>query len=104
LISARDKDASIGLHWAAWKGHSEIVQILIEAGSDVQAKNENYHWGTTALHAAAHGNQRAAAEVLIRNGANVNASGEGKGTPLSETRVHNATAVAKLLQEHGGVE
>lgn len=103
LVRARDADDSTGLHWAAWKGHSAVIHALLDAGADIQAHNRNDHWGTTALHAAAHANQKEAAIALMARGADVNAiKSSGSGTPLEETRVHNATAVAKLLREAGG--
>jgi len=105
LVHARDDAKSTPLHWAAWKGHAEVVNALLDAGADIQAHNENDHWGTTPLHAAAHGNQKLAAEVLIRRGADVNAvRASGQGTPLGETKAHNATAVAKLLRAAGATE
>ena len=105
LIGARDKEESTPLHWAAWKGHPEVAEALLDAGADIGAHSANGHWGTTPLHAAAHGNQKAVAEVLIRRGADVNAArAVGTGTPLAETRVHNATAVAKLLIANGATE
>jgi ankyrin repeat protein len=105
LVHVRDGDQSTPLHWAAWKGHPEIIDMLIDSGADIGAHNENGHWGTTPLHAAAHGNRKLAAEALIRRGADVNAQRAiGKGTPLAETRTHNATAVAKLLRENGAIE
>jgi ankyrin repeat protein len=54
LIDARDKDGSTPLHCATWKGQQEVVALLIKAGADVNAHNNNDHWGTTPLHAAAH--------------------------------------------------
>jgi ankyrin repeat protein len=82
-----------------------VVEALLDAGADIQAHSANYHWGTTPLHAAAHGNQKEAARVLIARGANVNAPrSNSPGTPLDETKVHNATTVAKLLWEAGGLE
>jgi len=105
LVHARDANKSTPLHWAAWKGHAPIVEALVAAGADLHAHSENDHWGTTPLHAAAHGNQRAAAAALIRLGADVNAvKPSGSGTPLAETRAHNAAAVAKLLIEAGAYE
>src|SRR5947207_4014133 len=65
LVEARDSDGSTPLHCAAWKGHSEVVALLLDHGADVNARNHNDHWGDTPLHAAAHGNQRAVAELLI---------------------------------------
>jgi ankyrin repeat protein len=104
LVSVVDKEGCTGLHYAAWKGHAALIEVLLDAGSDIGAHNANEHWGTTALHAAAHANNKDAAAVLIRRGADVNAArAVGSGTPLAETRVHNATAVAKLLRETGGV-
>jgi ankyrin repeat protein len=102
LVHERDEDQSTPLHWAAWKGHAGVVELLLDHGADIQAHNANFHWGTTPLHAAAHGNQRAAAEALIARGADINAvRSTGSGTPLDETKAHNATAVAKLLKAAG---
>jgi ankyrin repeat protein len=102
LVMAIDRDRSTALHWAAWKGHSEMIRLLVGAGADLEAHNENSHWGTTPLHAAAHGNRKDAAKTLIDLGANVDAVKlGGQGTPLQETEVHNATAVAKILREAG---
>ena len=105
LISARDRDGSLPLHCAAWKGHHEIVEYLIDEGTDVDAENENSHWGTTALHAAAHGKQKKVAEVLIGKGAKINyRSPLNNFTALGHTKIHGAKAVAKILLEHGAVE
>jgi len=105
LVHARDKDQSTPLHLAAWKDQAEIVELLLDGGADIQAHNENFHWGTTPLHAAAHGNNPKAVTALLRRGADVNAlKANGKGTPLAETKIHNATAAAKLLKAAGGIE
>ena len=101
LLDARDSDGSTPLHYAAWKGQPEVVTLLLELGADIQAVNQNSHWGTTPLHAAAHGNQSKAARILIEKGADIHALNHRGSTPLGETKLHNATAVAKLLREHG---
>ncbi len=97
LIRARDKDGSSPLHCAAWKGHAEVVRVLLDAGADINDHNNNDHWGTTPLHAAAHGNQLQVAEVLMSRGADPRAKNLHGKTPLDETAVHNASKVAKLL-------
>lgn len=98
LIDARDKDGSTPLHCAAWKGHVEAATLLLDAGADIDAKSQNDHYGDTPLHAAAHGNQRAVVALLLERGANPNAINPAGRTPLDETRFHNASAAAKLLQ------
>lgn len=103
LIDAREEDGTTPLHYAAWKGHRDLAALLLDRGADVHALKDNGHWGGTPLHAAAHANSKAVAELLIAHGADVRAvSGNGR-SPLDETRIHNASAVAKLLGQHGAV-
>ena len=105
LISVRDKDGSTLLHCAAWKGHKDIVIFLLDSGIPVDDQNENGHWGTTALHAASHADNKEVAEILISRGANVNfRSPLNKLTPLGHTKVHAAKRVAKLLLEYDAKE
>ena len=101
LLLVQDKDGSTALHCAAWKGHQEVVSLLLEAGADVHAQNQNDHWGTTPLHAAAHGNRGVVAALLIQHGADIHAKDMNGNTPLHHTKAHNAKAVANLLQKHG---
>ena len=100
-LSIRDTDGSTPLHCASWKGHTEVVKALLDAGAKINDCNQNGHWGTTPLHAAAHGNQSKVAALLIERGADLKALNLNKRTPLGETEVHNATAVAKLLRAEG---
>jgi len=105
LVHVRDREMSTPLHWAAWKDQPGIIDVLLDEGAEIQTHNENNHWGTTPLHAAAHGNNPRAVAALLRRGADVNAlKSDGTGTPLAETKVHNATAAAKLLRAAGAVE
>jgi ankyrin repeat protein len=74
---------------------------LLDKGANVHSHNQNDHWGTTALHAAAHANHAGIAQRLIAAGANVNAKDREGRTPLFHTSFHQAKATAKLLLKHG---
>lgn len=104
LLRAQEADGTTLLHWAAWKGFPEVAAILLERGAEVRVQNNNTHWGGTPLHTAAHGNQKAVAELLIAHGAEVSLRSQNGRTPLEETTIHKATAVAKLLKQYGAVE
>ena len=91
------------MHEAAAFGHKEIAELLIAAGADVDAKDEN---GYTPLFNAAYWGRKEIVELLIANGADVNAkieAGEFKGkTPLDRVIIANHSETAALLRKHGG--
>jgi DNA mismatch repair protein MutL len=69
LARVTESEGTTPLHCAAWKGHVEVAELLLEAGADIDAVNQDAHYGGTPLHAAAHGNQKPVVELLIRRGA-----------------------------------
>src|SRR5258708_3836125 len=65
LLESEEPDGTRPLHFACWKGHTEIVQYLLDQGADITAQNAgNTHWGGTPLHVTAHANNRAEALQL----------------------------------------
>ena len=50
LLSSSDSDGATALHWAVWKDERSIVQLLVHAGADMNARTEK---ADTPLHAAA---------------------------------------------------
>jgi ankyrin repeat protein len=99
LVMLRDADDGTPLHYAAWKGHGEVVRVLLDLGADIDACSRDGHYGGTPLHAAAHGNQKEVAAILLERGADRSIVSCNGRTPLQETEIHKATAVAKLLRE-----
>lgn len=63
----------------AQDGTPEEIKVAIEAGADVNARNEN---GSTPLHSAAYNPNPAVITTLIKAGADVNARGtlDAQGT------------------------
>jgi ankyrin repeat protein len=99
LIDARDDDGSTLLHCAAWKGQDAAAALLLKRGASVTAENDNDHYGGTPLHAAAHANNKTIAAMLLEHGADPSALSRLGRTPLDETTIHNASAVARLLKD-----
>jgi ankyrin repeat protein len=104
LARTAEADGTTPLHCAAWKGHVEVAELLLDAGAEVNALNQDAHYGGTPLHAAAHGNQKPVVELLIRRGAALDVVSCNGRTPLQETTYHSATAAAKLLRAAGAAE
>ncbi|KAK3850324.1 hypothetical protein Pcinc_042966, partial [Petrolisthes cinctipes] len=58
------KTGATALHVAAAKGYIKVLNLLLEAGADINAKDVD---GWTPLHAAAHWGQQEAVEILCEN-------------------------------------
>lgn len=74
------------LHWSSHNGHLEIVELLLEAGADIEADEINCYGGKPLHWASEH--EPEVVELLLRHGArvdslNVKSGGEFEGiTPL----------------------
>ena len=85
------------LLFAVKTGCIEAVQSLLEAGADINAKNDS---GQTTLHIAARNGYKDVAELLIDEGADINAKDNDGHTPLY-IAVNNNYKVAELLINKG---
>jgi len=88
--------AQINLHLAAYLGDVATTKRHIEAGADVNLRDDLDH---TALHYAARQGQSEAAELLITNGADVQAINEYGYAPLHLAINH--VEVMRVLLDHG---
>lgn len=100
LVGAHSADGWTALHLAAFFGQRQSVRALIDVGADVSARSTNAACNT-ALHAAAAGRHFAVCELLIENGAELDAAQEGGHTALMAAAAHGDRGLAELLIKRG---
>lgn len=84
------------LYLAAGEGHEDTVQMLLDNGADVNAKD----WiGSTALDWAAPGGHERTVRALLRNGSNLNSRDAYENTALHWAVQHET--IIQLLLENG---
>ena len=89
---------STPLYEAAWKGHTNVVQILIDKGADL---NKTSQWGQTPVNMAARAGHKHVVQLLLDKGADPNeASGRGQ-TPLHWAAMEGHKYVVQMLLERG---
>ena len=77
------------------------MQALLDAGADVEAKNDD---GWTPLHAAAWHDNSEALVALLEAGADVNARNNADSTPLSLAKVMGNESAIWELEKAGACE
>jgi ankyrin repeat protein len=89
------------LHSVARCGDLEMVQVLLEYGVDINAKNK---YGSTPLDYAiigSHHNKPKVVRLLVEHGADPNSRGVSGYTPLHRS-IGEGVEIVRLLIEHGG--
>ncbi len=88
------------IHTAAKAGDLAAVQAELDAGVDVDAKDEDYRDWTPLMYAALDGHKEVV-ELLIAKGADVNAKNKVGQTPLQFTAWKGHKEIAELLIAEG---
>ncbi|XP_076836960.1 poly [ADP-ribose] polymerase tankyrase-1 isoform X5 [Brachyhypopomus gauderio] len=96
--STSQKMLSTPLHLAAGYNRVRIVQLLLQHGADVHAKDKG---GLVPLHNACSYGHYEVTELLLKHGACVNAMDLWQFTPLHEAASKNRVEVCSLLLSHG---
>ncbi|EHK16897.1 uncharacterized protein TRIVIDRAFT_162206 [Trichoderma virens Gv29-8] len=87
------------LIWAARKGHKTIVKMLLDAGADVNVKEQ--HLGETALTLAIESGHEETIQALLDNGANIHHRDHFDHTPLFTATWQDSESVMQLLLDRG---
>ena len=83
---------------AASGGHEEIVQLLLDAGLNIDEESGSRG---SAIQVAAAGGHEATVRLLIKAGAQVNAKGGFHGRALQAASTHGHTNIVRLLLAYG---
>ena len=101
-VNAENTQGHIALVNASYKGHTEIVWRLLDAGANVDAHD---YRGWTALLAASAYNHLTTVKVLIERGANVNTpkSDSDRRTALALAAAAGHLEVVRFLLDNGAI-
>lgn len=94
----RNKRGSTALMLASVYGYEAVARLLIEEGTDVNAKDTT---GKTALMFASQEGRRTLVQLLVKENADINAKDKIGSTALLIATVRNQKAVSKLLIKCG---
>ena len=89
------------LHVAAQQGSVEASKVLLDAGIKIDARDQ---YQMTPLISAVTAGQRGVAELLIKRGADVNASMARNITALQTAMGKGDSAMISFLKAHGAKE
>lgn len=100
LLEAHSSDGWTPLHLAAFFGHAELAQALLDRGAKIESRSTN-SMKNTPLHAAAAGGKADLVELLVKRGADVNSRQEGGWTALHAAAQAGNRQIVELLVAHG---
>lgn len=101
-IQATQPDGMTALHWAVVHEHAVAVQLLLDAGADVDGRT---NYGVTPLSIACRRGAAQVVHILLRGGADANLATRGKETPLmTAARVGHLSIVQALIAHDADID
>ena len=98
LASHRGRSGYTPLHEAVSKGHSEVLELLLHHGGDVNCRANNQY---TPLHLAAANGYVECVRVLLMYDADTSATDENGRLPIQVAEANSKHAVVKALKSAG---
>jgi hypothetical protein len=93
----RNPQKMTALHFAACKGHCDIVEILLDAGAKI---NSTSHMGSPVVVAASRG-QLKTVKLLIKRGADIHTSNGHTGNALYQASRYGQLLLVRMLIDYG---
>ena len=100
-VKTRDCDNETPLHIAAAWGDRHAINLLLDAGAEVNAQGD---MSLTPLHAAVRSNHILAAEALLQRGANPDAVDEFRSTPRQRAEEKGNQEMIKLFKKYKRID
>ena len=103
-VNARRTDSWTSVHWAAYKGRVEVVQVLLDHGANAKLATKD---GETALHIVSRGEYdsqeqgASTARLLMERGVDVNARQKDDWMALHWAAYKGRVEVVRALLDHG---
>jgi hypothetical protein len=91
-------EVPVALYVASFSGLTEVVDLLLKAGADANARGGYYK---TPLQVASEEGHDRIVELLLNKGANVNAQSEAYGTALHKASIRGHDKIVELLLNKG---
>jgi ankyrin repeat protein len=98
-VTSRNAAGSTALHDAALAGSRPVVELLLNKGADVNARETET--GSTPLHHAASWGRIEVVEVLVKLGADLNIKNRAGETALQAAIKNEQKETADLLRKRG---
>ena len=92
------QDQSTPLYQAAWHGHTDVVQVLLDEGAETDKAN---NFGSTPLLKASYGNHKEVVQLLLRGNADLKKMNKSGHSPLQFAALYGNKDVAQVLLDAG---
>ena len=96
-VNHAENNGNAVLHWTVLKGHVDVVQVLIDAGADIEARNKDDEQGRSPLLLASVEGHLDIVKMLVEAGAGVRVTDNNGDTCLDLASFFGHTEIVRYL-------